>query len=239
MNHHVINHKMDENVHIWRYMDMSKFSLLVCRRKLWFSRADLLGDDHEGSYPECMISKRESKWPDEELQDRIRRGSAEGRRHTYVSCWTKQDPESFAMWKIYTPNATGIAIQSKIGSLTKCFIKRPNDLFERLNANIKPIEYDLDRIKHIFDEDNFNRFQHKLKAYSYEKEIRALITSIPTVEEPRIGFDLEVNLDILIDTIYISHRLGDGLEQFVKDILHENHLDKEVVKPSFVRTPKY
>ena len=200
---------------------MSKFSLLVCRKKLWFSRADLLGDDHEGSYPECMISQRESKWPSQELKARMRRGSAKGREHTYVSCWTKQDPESFAMWKIYTPNATGIAIQSTIGKLARCFIRRPNDLFERFDVKIEPIKYDLDRIRHISKEDDLNRFQHKLKAYSYEKEIRALLTFIPTVEDPRIGFELEVDLDVLIEKIYLSHRLGDGLEQFVRDIIDE------------------
>ncbi|MCK5724263.1 MAG: hypothetical protein KAI84_17150, partial [Gammaproteobacteria bacterium] len=82
-------------------------------------------------------------------------------------------------------------------------------------------------------------FIHKLNAYSYEKEIRALISSIPTVEEPRIGIGINVDLEILVDKIYLSHRLGDGLELFVEDILHENHIDKEVVHPLFVRTPKY
>ncbi len=76
-------------------------------------------------------------------------------------------------------------------------------------------------------------------AYSYEKEIRTLISSIPTVEEPRIGIGLNVDLEVLIDKIHVSHRLGDGLERFVEDILNENHIDKKVVHPPFVRTPKY
>jgi len=239
MDYHLINHTMDDNIPIWRYMEMSKFSLLVSRKKLWFSRGDLLGDDHEGSYPECMISKRESKWSNEELKARIRRGSTEGRKHTYVSCWTRRDPESFAMWKIYTPNATGIAIQSTIGKLANCFLRKPNDLFERLDVRIEPVEYDLDRINDMSEDDDFNRFQHKLKAYNYEKEVRARLTFIPTVEEPRIGLELGVDLDVLFEKIYLSHRLGDGLEQFVRDIMDECHMDKEIVKPSFVRTPMY
>jgi len=239
MDYHRINHTMDENISIWRYMEMSKFSLLISRKKLWFSRGDLLGDEHEGSYPECMVRNRESKWPTDELNAKIRRGSKEGRKHTYVNCWTKRDPESFAMWEIYTPNATGIAIQSTIGKLANCFIKKPNDLFERLDVGIEPIEYDLDEIDNMPKEDDFVRFQHKLKAYNYEKELRARLTSIPTVEEPRIGIELSLDLNVLLEKIYISHRLGDGLEQFVKDLMEECSIKKEIVKPSFVRTPMY
>jgi hypothetical protein len=145
------------------------------------------------------------------------------------------------MWKIYTQNATGIAIQSSIGGLAKSIIQRTEDSSETTDFRIEPIKYDLDCIKKIYDEDDFNRFQHKLKAYKYEQEIRALITLllIPTVEEPKIGFEVEVDLDILIHKIFISHRLDDSLDQFVRDILNESHLDKEVVKPSFMRTPKY
>jgi len=240
MDHHRINHTMEENMRIWRYMEMPKFSLLLSRKKLWFSRGDLLGDEHEGSYPECMVSKRESKWSTDELNETISSGSQEGRKHTYVSCWTRQDPESFAMWKIYTQNATGIAIQSTIGRLANCFLRRPNDLFERRDVRIEPIEYDLDKIKDMPEEDNFERFQHKLKAYHYEKEVRVRLTSEHTFEEPRIGFELGVDLNVLFEKIYLSHRLGDGLEQFVEDLMGEEcRMKKEIVKPSFVRTPMY
>lgn len=239
MDYHRINHSMDENISIWRYMDMSKFSLLVSRKKLWFSRGDLLRDEHEGAYPECMVRDRESKWSNAEINVRLERGSKEGRKHTYVSCWTKQDPESFAMWKIYTPNSTGIAIQSTIGKLSNCFIKKPNDSFERFDVRIEPIEYDLDEINNMPKEDDFVRFQHKLKAYNYEKEVRVRLTSIPTVEEPRIGIELSVDLNVLFGKIYLSHRLGDGLEQFVKDLMDECRVKKEIVKPSFVRIPMY
>jgi len=239
MDYHRINHNMDENIPIWRYMEMSKFSLLVSRKKIWFSRGDLLGDEHEGTYPECMVKERESKWTNDEMKERIKRGSEEGRKHTYVSCWTMQDPESFAMWKIYTTNSKGIAIQSTIGRLANCFVRKSNDFFERLNARIERVEYDLDEIKDKPEEDDFERFQHKLKAYNYEKEVRVRLISIPTVEKPEIGREHEVDLNVLFDKIYLSHRLGDGLERFVEDLLIECNMKKEIVKPSFVRIPMY
>ena len=111
-------------------MDKSKFALLMCNKRLWFSRADLLGDDHEGSLPDSMIEKRKLKWTNNNIQNLLENGSRAGRMNVYVSCWSMQDPKSLAMWNIYTPKGTGVAIRSTVGKLSTCFIKRPNDLFE-------------------------------------------------------------------------------------------------------------
>lgn len=238
MNHHAIHHDLDQSIPIWRYMDSSKFALLMCQRKLWFSRADLLGDDHEGSLPDSIIHKRESRWSDLRVKEIIERGSKEGRKDAFVSCWSMEAPEVLSMWKIYTPDAKGVAIKSTVGRLATCFIRKPNDLFERLEARIEKVRY-IDFVSHEASDDEVDRFIHKQEAYTYEKEIRVLISLRPTVERPRIGIGLEVDLDVLIDKIYVSHRLGDGLEQFVGDILRENHIDREIVHPPFVRDPKY
>ncbi|MDL1985064.1 MAG: hypothetical protein LWX54_12915 [Deltaproteobacteria bacterium] len=158
MDHHIIYHDQNNDTPIWRYMDMSKFAFLVCQKKLWFSRADLLGDDHEGSLPDSTVRYRESKWPDKDMRDRFERGSKEGRKHVFVNCWTSQDPESLAMWKIYTPNATGVAIRSTVGRLASCFPRIANDLFERSKARIERVNYDIDFDSHEVIEDEFDRF---------------------------------------------------------------------------------
>ncbi|MCK4485529.1 MAG: hypothetical protein KAU38_02065 [Desulfobacterales bacterium] len=188
--------------------------------------------------PDSIIDKRESRWSDQRVKEMIERGSKEGRKHAFVSCWSMQDPEFLSMWKIYTPDATGVAIKSTVGQLANCFISRPNDLFERFEARIEKVTY-IDFVSHEAIDEEFDRFIHKQESYTYEKEIRVLISSRPTFERPRIGIGLKVDLDVLIDKIYVSHRLGDGLEEFVEDILRENRIDKEVVYPPFVRTPKY
>ena len=41
----------DPNATIWRYMDMDKFRSLVSSGRLYMARADLLGDDFEGTTP--------------------------------------------------------------------------------------------------------------------------------------------------------------------------------------------
>lgn len=238
MTHHTIQHDLDPSIEIWRYMGVEKFALLMSRQQLWFTRADLLGDEHEGSVPDLIIDERQQRLNDDRVRAMIERGSKEGRKHAFVTCWSMQSPEKLSMWKIYTPNATGISVKTTVGRLARCFLSKPNDLFYTHNARIEGVEY-INFISHDATPDAFDPFTHKQEAYDYEKEIRAIISFMPTVEEPPIGIELEVDLDLLIDGIYVSHRLGDGLEHFVHKLLLENEIEKEVVHPPFVREPRY
>lgn len=149
-----------------------------------------------------------------------------------------QAPEAMAMWKIYTPNSTGVSVKTTVGQLAGCFVSKPNDLFHLFNARIQKVDY-IDFVSHEAAPDAFDRFAHKQQAYSYEKEIRAILSFMPTVEEPPIGIELEVDLGRLIDGVYVSHRLGDGLDVFVEDLLIENDLKIDIAHPPFVRGPKY
>jgi len=238
MAYHNVNHDLDVSIDLWRYMAIEKFGLLMSRRELWFTRADLLGDDHEGSLPDSIIDERQQRLKDRQVKEKIERGSKEGRKNAFVSCWSMQTPEALSMWKIYTPNATGVAIKTTVDRLSRCFISKSNDLFDRLNARIEKVRY-VNFVSHKADPDSFDRFTHKQNAYCYEKEVRAIISFLPTVEEPPIGIGVQVDLDLLIDEIYVSHRLGDGLERFVADLLLENDIKKDVIHPPFVRTPRY
>ena len=212
----------------------------MCEKKLWFSRADQLGDEHEGSLPEAMIEERKKRWPDENFQKRLERGSKEGVKDVFVSCWSTQNPESYVMWKIFTQKATGIAIESTVGRLSSCYVKKPYDLFERHNPRIDKIKYINFRKSEEYDDDDFySRFLHKQKAYKYEGEIRALISDMPTVDTPSVGIGLEVNLDILIDKIFVSNWPICGLDEFVKEILENNRIKKEVIHPLFDRNPSF
>lgn len=238
MTHHSVAHRLDASIPIWRYMSVEKFALLMSRKELWFTRADLLGDEHEGSLPDSVIDEREQRLRDDRVKEIIERGSKAGVKNAFVSCWSMQAPEALSMWKIYTPNSKGFAVKTTINRLANCFVAKPNDRFDRYCARIETVKY-IDFLSHQTTADTFDRFIHKQKAYCYEKEIRAVISSMPTVEEPRIGIGLGVDLDILVDTVYVSHHHGDGLEQFAEDLLREASITKKIEFPPFVRSPKY
>lgn len=47
--HPDVNPPSNPDVPIWSYMDLARLVSLLSHRALWFSRADLLGDPHEGA----------------------------------------------------------------------------------------------------------------------------------------------------------------------------------------------
>jgi hypothetical protein len=56
--HPIFRQPDDENTKVWRYMDFTKLVSLVDSRRLFFSRADRLGDPFEGSWPRINVQAR-------------------------------------------------------------------------------------------------------------------------------------------------------------------------------------
>jgi hypothetical protein len=87
----------DLNAVIWRYLDIDKLISLVSKRCLYMARADLLGDDHEGTTPPAELAfwRMLAEHAEDEQQRRtIEHQSLERSeyatvfRHSYyVSCW--------------------------------------------------------------------------------------------------------------------------------------------------------
>ena len=78
--YHNLKHDLDVSIDIWRYMAIEKFALLMSRRELWFSRADLLGDEHEGSLPDSIIDERQQRLRDHRVKEKVERGSKGGKK---------------------------------------------------------------------------------------------------------------------------------------------------------------
>src|SRR5271155_6016592 len=85
------------NAVIWRYMAIEKFEWLVAERRLYMARADLLGDDHEGTTPPAELAGW--RMAAEQAEDEHRRRTIENnsaqlseyaevfRKSYYISCW--------------------------------------------------------------------------------------------------------------------------------------------------------
>jgi len=241
MTNQAIKHDIDLDLDLWRYMSIDKFALLMSRRRLWFARGDLLGDEHEGSMPNSIIDERRQRLDDSRVEQVIESGSKAGRKYFFVSCWSMQDPKLLSMWKIYTPNATGVAVKTTVRRLASCFASKLNDgVFNSCRFRIAKASY-INYAAHKATPDAFDPFTHKQEAYYYEKEIRAILSyvNMQTVDELPMGIELIVDLDVLIDEIYVSHLSGDGLADFVNKLLQENNLTKTIAHPSFVKEPRY
>ena len=222
------------------YMDIKKFKKLISSNKLWLSRADKLGDDYEGASSNTEIKIREERWKHPEHRKKLKNGSELRPLAYFISCWTMNNPESNALWKIYAPKY-GIAIESNVENLATCFTKKPIDFFSRYEPIIGSVTYE--KRNEISSNLYFNPterdfFLRKLKAFKYEKEIRLIMTSHQTIqgEIPEAKIEEDVNLDKLINRIYIYNAsMKDNLGLFLK----KNNLSKEIKVPFFRQKPYF
>jgi hypothetical protein len=117
----------DPHAVIWRYMDSTKFADLVTRRRLYMARADLLGDEHEGTTPAAELEywRLLAENAETEEQRRIIQGNRdqlsefaqEFRKTYYVSCWHMAPDENIAMWERYVRSNDAVAIRSTFFTL--------------------------------------------------------------------------------------------------------------------------
>lgn len=232
--HPVFEKPTNENAIIWRYFDFTKFVSLVDKRALFFARADKLSDLFEGSYSKANIKLRpilyEGKIPDKALQT-LSRFSQELRRFTLINSWHLSDYESAAMWKLYSTEGHGIAVQST---------------FKKLSESLKTyLAYDVFIGKvHYIDYENawlpegnsFYPFLHKRRSFEYEQELRAVIQEIPTTGETidltkelfDFGIYVPVDLDVLVERVFISPTAPNWFGELVSSVVSKYNFKKNV-----------
>lgn len=237
----------DPYMRIWRYLDFTKFVFLLHRREIYFSRADQLGDRFEGSYPRGNQSPREQLL--RELQENVPQAADFILRSvvdthkavtawTYLNCWHIGQHESIAMWKIYTKTTEAVAVQST-------YLRLRSVLPERvLVGKVQYIDFD----KGAIPENNIlYPFLYKRLSFSFENELRALFLDVPIKEgaviyspevQPR-GKCITVDIDTLIERIYVAPTAPIWFLELVKDVTNKYELSKNVLQSSIDSDPFY
>lgn len=178
----------NQNVAIWRYMDIGKFTDLITNKRLYMARADLLGDEHEGTTPAAELSYWQTLLADAESEEQrqIIQGNREQlsefardfRPTYYVSCWHMAPDENIAMWERYVRTSAAVAICSTFSTL--------RSLLDRTVINVglvRYIDYDKERLP------SWNLMQlimHKRHFYQDEREVRAVVWSMPPPDVQRV-----------------------------------------------------
>jgi hypothetical protein len=149
-------------------MDLAKFIWLLKEKRLFLSCLDKLGDPYEGSHTvktiqaiEEFLSSRDHKDGWMKIAELHRRARAE----IYVCCWHEGAHESEAMWRLYSQNANGIAIQLTYGELVKSI----ENCHEVYIGRIRYIDYSQEWFP---DANIYHPIMHKRIAFSHEREVR-------------------------------------------------------------------
>lgn len=223
---------------VWRFLDFTKFVDMLDKRALHFTRIDKLKDPYEGSYPKkhlenlsnIDISKDEVAAFQADAEKR-----AVLRRYIVVNCWHMNPYESAAMWDLYVGSNTGVAIQTTGKKLSDCFLSKSNDLLgANITRGIGPVSYvDFENDAPPIGIVGVSGI--KRKSFEHERELRLVLwrnkkRKIDEVEcFPEDGFDLPIDLDLLIERIHISPLAKPWFLSLVKSISQRYKIEKEIL----------
>jgi hypothetical protein len=154
----------------------------------------------------------------------------------FVSCWHINDYESHAMWKLY---GTGdIAIRSTLHRLQNSFA--PYKPLVRM-GQVEYIDH-LTVAPKLGSDDvrkwgsNFAPLFLKHKSFTYENELRVM--TFTAKARPRTqGIFVSVDLNELLESVYISPRAPKFFRGVVKSLLKQYGWDNIPVMPSTLTTP--
>ncbi len=241
---HEIVKTPDESTVIWRYMDLFKFLSLIKDKKLAFPSALKLSenDPYEGSFTEIDINYDPIKdlyLKDLKLAESLKRvlpyvrlSMKEQRKGIYINSWYMNPHESYAMWNLYSKEGQGIAIKSTI----KSFKNSLKDVEENIYiGSVNYIDYEKDSLISTGAVGNvFIPFINKRKSFEHEKEVRAIVWDADTLLNPEKQFKdiifLDLNINELIQEIYISPSSPDWVVSIIENICSKYELNKPVIK---------
>lgn len=221
----------DESV-IWRYLDFPKFVSLLKDRALFMTRADKFDDVFEGAVCELKDEQQYNQALAEyyssflEGTQSVARLVTEShianeliRMNSYISCWNESHHESMAMWRLYASShePKGVAIKSNVGSLRKAIGH---------DVEIGRIQY-IDYSKTWLNPNE--ALWRKRLSFEYEQEVRIRITPKGGLSKtPPENMMLPVDLNILIEAIYISPMANNWFKDIVSDVMMKYGIEKGV-----------
>ena len=217
-----INLPEDPDTIVWKYLDLSKFLDLLMSKKLFMSRSDKFEDQYEGTFSEPTfeeIKKLSTDNPD------FLKFYKEQREKVAISSWHINEYESFAMWQIFTQNSEGLAIQSTIGRLQKALA--PENNYKQFIGEVNYIDY---KKEYIPFDDMFFPFLFKRKSFQYEREVRIISDVAESSITLNDGLKINVNLDQLIERIYIHPKSENWYKNLVIQLVKQLGFDFKIEK---------
>ena len=245
----------EANDKLWRYMDLSKLISLISKRELFLASASSFSDPFEGA--KGVLERKKiwdnyyrlffrhalltvpgadpNRYSEIELEKEINRLMCElgnegidSRKHTFISCWHLSEYESEAMWKLYSKDTTNaVVVQTTFNRLYQSLGRDPY-------ISIGKVKY-VDFLKH-FSPIN-GSFWYKQKCFEHEREVRVIAHDHSVEEKP--GLYHAVDIDLLIENIYVSPYAPQWFFEVVQSILEKYGLDKKILHSQMNAIPFY
>lgn len=238
----------EDDVVLWRYMDLSQLVSLLSRKTLHFTRLDRLNDPFEGSWPRATVMARmevflkfvghdHPKKRGDKLFEELSRNM---RRRICVSCWHSNQTESAAMWSLYLKSDEGIAIRTTVDRIRRAFAECPESVYL---GKIQYVDFD----NAIVNASNMlTPATLKRVSFAHEQEVRLVHhagqgTHPLDSDEPPFahGVDLKVSLDELIEAVVVAHATDEWLFDVINDVCLRYGMSLDVKRSSLDEEPAY
>jgi hypothetical protein len=231
----------DPGESLWRFMDFTKFMSLLERAALYFSSARkfLDVDPFEGSYPRENSLTEQARRTGMDLAGIIRARASLLDRY-FINCWHLSESESAALWVLYGPRQSAIAVRSTFSALRKSIVV--NGPHEQLFfAKVKYLDYSRDKFPGQLADLDMTPFFHKRKSFEHERELRIIAThgnspvfgNVPeTGKQQVVGYYLPVDLRVLLQAVYMPPRAEDWFHELMKSVLSRHRLSQVLVERS-------
>lgn len=228
--------------YVWKYYDLPYFIDLLLKREINLARSDLFEDPYESTLPKALYDGIKSDnffdLIPEEHRDKMKasldRVQARNRKANFVSCWYLNNNESVAMWKLYAKTKNSVAIKCRYDTLVQqlpqnCFIGRVNYIdYETTAFPMNNLYYPV---------------MHKRLEYSYESEVRIVSTDVETIihddHVPPKNIKIGVDMNILLDSVFVSPGCSSFFPDVVNDILEKFVISKTVIKSKLFDPPAH
>ncbi len=215
-----------------------------------------IGEGLEGSVPLCRyfsfeafinlietelltftaVSNWEDPWENElarydvETENGVEKPIYSAAQHHFGQCWTKK-LESDAMWRIYSPNLSGVKLYTKIDCLKSI------EGTERIGVEKVVYFSDWRELSELTknDKSRFLTAKYKRIAFSHEEEVRFFVHPQDIIDDDFHGashINLPINVSILIDKIEIDPRAPVWVENMIKTYVKRRLPNIEIRKSS-------
>lgn len=198
-----------------RYLDLPKLVDFLRTSELYLRRAALFDDVLEGTLPEQLrrgASDYIGDLPKFEQRNRDR---------TFLNCWSLGTKDNMALWKLYGVGAESVAVTTTIRRLANVAPgwARYGDIEVR---KVRYIDYSGRRLPNGVYGLGKDLFRLKHVAYSFEKEVRVVLTR--STSKKLSAIRVPVDLDHFVRSIVVGPEAGNWFFDLVVDVARKyNH----------------
>jgi len=225
-----VDPRLRSNQILWRYLDLAKLLDFLKYGRLYFERGDKFTDKFEGTFTESVRLEIIKSYKDNDINFTYEEFKKRLRERVYVNCWHRGPDDNMAMWTIYGGSSPSVAITSTVGKLKEALEKADLSHF----VSIQKVSY----IRHWrdpkIDINPYSKiFAYKVRAYDYEKELRAIIDRVEEDFDSgkmESGMYVTVSRSQLLRSIVISPEAPIWFRKLIREIIQDYDLDVDIHK---------